>query len=296
MKGLTLPQMRAIEAVARSGSFSGAAKQLGISQPSVSNHVTAVENRYRCKLLDRRGTSVQPTAELEPILSKIRSILLLVEELEQTLERKSTLETGQLRVGYSTYQIAVPILSRFMNRYPAVQVEARAMASHDLIGALDAGELDAICFTARELPSHLAGRKICDLRLVAAVPEGHALGQQTSVDLRDLVGQPLIQREKTSTTRRMFDAQAAVSRLDMTTSLAVGSWGTIIELVRGGVGLGIGLDREVVNERGVVAVPITAPVIHAAQYVAYLPERRMISTVQAFLALATEDVQDQPTS
>lgn len=71
MKGLSLPQMRAIEAVAESGSFSGAAKRLGISQPSVSNHVTAVENRFRTKLLDRRGHEVSATADLLAILPKI---------------------------------------------------------------------------------------------------------------------------------------------------------------------------------------------------------------------------------
>lgn len=284
MKGLSLPQMRAIEAVAESGSFSGAAKRLGISQPSVSNHVTAVENRFRTKLLDRRGHEVSATADLLAILPKIRSILVLVDELERTLNSKKSLETGQLRVGYSTYQVAMPILTRFMHRYPAVQVEARAMASHDLIVALENGDLDAICVTARELPAHLAGAKICDMRVIVAVPQDHEFAGRDSVALRDLVGQPLIQREASSSTRRMFDAQASLLQLQMTTSLAVGSWGSIVELVRGGIGLGIGLDCEVTQETGISAVPISDPVIP----VAHLPERRMVSTVQAFLEMARQ--------
>ena len=287
MKGLSLPQMRAIDAVVTSGTFSGAAKLLGISQPSVSNHVTAVEARYKTQLFERNGHTIHPTDELDAILPKIRSMLVLVDELESNLNSKRALETGQLRVGYSTYQIAIPILTRFMHKYPAIQIEARAMASDDLMHHLDKGDLDVACMTAKEIPAHLAGRKICDVTVVVAVPEDHPLAKRESVPLRELAGIPLVQREKASYTRRLFDSQASIANLEMTTTLAVGSWGSIIELVRGGIGIGVGLDKEVTGEPGIVSVPISGPVMTAAQFLVHLPERRMISAVQAFLETAT---------
>ena len=276
--------MRAIEAVATNRNFSDAAKALGISQPSVSNHVTSVESRFAVRLFDRRGHVAVPSPELEALLPRLRTILMLTDELEGELDSRRALEIGQLRVGYSTHQVAVPILTRFMRDYPAVKVEARAMASDDLIKGLEAGDLDVACVTAREVPGQLSGIWLRDMRIVLAVPEDHPFAARGRISIRELEGQPLIQREVGSSTRRLLEARAALARVPLTTILAVGSWGTIVSMVRAGVAIGVGLDVEVEGVRGVTRVDIEDGDMAAGQFLVYLPERKVISAVQAFLA------------
>ncbi|MBE1284040.1 MAG: LysR family transcriptional regulator [Rhodobacteraceae bacterium] len=287
-KRLSLSQLRAIEAVASRRNFSDAAGLLGVSQPSVSNHVTAVESRFGMQLFERRGHQAVQSRELEQLLPKLRTILTLVEELEGEMEGRRALETGHLRVGYSTYQVAVPILTSFMQRFPNVQVEARSMASSDLVNRLESGDLDVVCITAREVPGQMSGICLRDMRIVLAVPETHPFATKRSVTLKDLAGQPLIQREVTSNTRKLLEARAALARVPLTTILAVGSWGSIVEMVRAGVGLGIGLDVEVDDVPGIVRVELEDKSLTASQFLVYLPERRVVSAVQAFLSTASE--------
>jgi DNA-binding transcriptional LysR family regulator len=290
MKNLSLNQLRAVEAVAAQGSFSAAAKQLGISQPSVSNNVSAVEARYKVQLFDRRGYSAIPTAELQSLLPKVRSTLLLVQEMENQLSKIRDLKQGQLRIGYSTYQVAMPILAAFMQRFPDVQVEARSMASYDLLRDLREGMLDLALVTAREIPGDLSGIELCKMHLMLAVPKSHPFASRSEVSLKDLQGQPLIQRETSSATRRLFEAQARLSKLEMKTVLAVGSWGSILELAQAGVGIGVGLDIEVKKTPGISVVPLKNSPVVASQFLVYLDERKAISTVQAFLDIAISKI------
>lgn len=285
---ISINQLRAIEAVASHGSFSAAAKSLGISQPSVSNHVTALEGKFKTRLFDRNGYNTTPTHELTDFIPKIRSILLLAQELEDQLNQKKDLKTGSLRIGYSTYQIAVPILTRFMKRYPDIAVEATAMASDDLMEKLEAGHLDVACITAKEMPAGLSGVETCKMEVMLAVSPDHPFAKRDYVDIKELHDQPLIQREKSSVTRRMFEAQAALAQVRVQNVLAVGSWGAILELVRGNVGIGVGLDVEVMNAPDIVAVKLRKGGVSASQFIAHLPDRKMMSTVQAFIEVSQE--------
>lgn len=282
MKKLSLGQLRAIDAVVTNRNFSDAAKALGISQPAVSNHVNSVEGHFRTRLFDRRGYVAVPTPELEALLPRLRTVLMLMDELENSLEKQRSLVVGQLRVGYSTYQTAVPILTRFMQDNPGVKVEARAMASHDLLQGLENGDLDVGCMTAKEVPAHLSGVLLRKMKVVLAVPRGHPMAATGKINFSELNGVPLIQREVTSATRRIFEAAARLARVELNTILAVGSWGTISEMVRTGLGVGVGLDAEV-TATGLVPVEITDAPMSASQFVVHLPERKMISAVQAFM-------------
>jgi len=287
-KRLSLSQLRAIEAVALRQNFSDAAGLLGLSQPSVSNHVKAVERGFGVQLFERRGHNAEQSFELQRLLPKLRTILTLVDEFEAEMESGKTLKTGRLRLGYSTYQIAVPILTRFMKHFPNVQVEARSMASTDLVGRLENGDLDVACITAREMPGQMSGLWLRDMAIVLAVPEGHPFAKKGTVSLKDLEGQPLIQREVTSNTRKLFEARAALERVALTTVLAVGSWGSITEMVRAGVGIGVGLDVEVDRSSEIVRVEIDSKALTASQFLVHLPERSVVAAVQAFRATATE--------
>lgn len=293
---LSLGQLRAIDAVARHGSFSLAAKEIGVSQPSVSNHVQSVEGHFGVQLFHRNGHSITPTPLLDSILPSVRSALAVSEDIEAQLSQRRMLESGHLSIGYSTYQIAVPYMTRFMRDHPGIQIEARAMASHDLLPQLERGELDVGFITARELPTPFIGHEILQTRLVLAVPPDHPFAARTKVKWPDIDGQPLIQREKSSGTRRIFEAAAKLAQVELRTILAVGSWGTISTMVRSGVGLGVAMDAEILPNDGLVRVEIDDRSLVAGHYVACLPEMRSVAAVKRFLELIRSDCDGSATA
>jgi len=282
-KKLSLSQLRALEAVARTGSFSAAAKELGVSQPSVSNQVQAIEARFKTRLVSKMGYTTSPTPALAGLLPRIRAVLALCDDLETDLENRLTLTSGELRIGYSTYQLAIPRISHFMSLYPDVKIEARAMASEDLLRLIDEGLIDIGFVTGKEIPNQLTGQELVTTRIVLAAPPGHPLADKGPISWREVEGVPLIQREGSSGTRKIFDGAATVAGAKPKTILALGSWGSIASLIRSGIGLGVAMEAEITDRDGCVPVHIDDPALKATHFVVCQQEMARIAAVQAFM-------------
>lgn len=280
--GLSLRQMQALEATARLGSFSDAARELGVSQPTVSNLVVAAETHFGCKLLVREGNKVSPAAMYETVRGRVIALLALSREVDGTLGAYRDLEDAQLRLGYTTYQITMPLVARFAEAHPGTDLTARALASHDLLPMLHSGELDIGFVTARECPADCAGHLVQPTRVGLVVPREHPFAATEGVEWEALEGQRLLQREPSSGTRRIFEAAARVAGARITTVLGLGSWGSIAMLVQSGTGLGVALEVECARESDLVFVPVQDRNLIANHYLVALPAMLSVAPVRAF--------------
>ena len=283
---LSINQLRAVEAVVRTGSFSGAAKELGISQPSVSNHLAALEKHFSTQLINRNGRHADPTEACRSVLSRIRSVLAMTDEIEAALEGRRQLQLGSLRLGYSTYQFAMPILSAFMARFPKIEIEARAMASNDLLPLLEDGKFDVVFVTAKEAPIGFHVTHICDQEVMLVVPQDHPLAQKGYADWADVSANALVQREKSSETRRVFEMAAAKAGATLNTVLALGSWGSIVTTVHSGMGIGVAMQGEATNTGTLVRVPIRGGDLTVSHYLVCLPEMQHVAAINAMIMAA----------
>lgn len=283
---LSINQMRAVEAVVRTGSFSAAAKELGISQPSVSNHISALERHYHVQLINRNGRNAEATDACRTVLSRVRSILHMTAEVEQTLEGRKKLKSGSLRVGYSTYQFAMPILSDFMARFPEIAIEARAMASLDLLPMLMDGKFDVVFVTASEDPSGLHSVHIRTEHVVIVTPKDHPLAQKKYVAWHDLAAYPLVQREQSSETRRAFEKAAQQAGVELKNILALGSWGSIVSSVHAGLGVGVAMAGEVKPSDELAILPIEKGKLTVSHRLVCLPEMQHVASIDAMLSAA----------
>ncbi|EEE44901.1 LysR family transcriptional regulator [Roseibium alexandrii] len=281
---LSLSQLRALEAVVRRGSFSAAAKEIGVSQPSISNHVHGLENRFKTRLIAKSGYSVSATPALEALLPKIRAILALTSDLESELLHQKELAAGELRIGYSTYQLAIPRISAFMARHPEITIEARALATSDILDLFDNGDIDIGFVTGREIPAGLDGELLVQTRIVIAAPADHPLASKGAVSWKNVETLPLLQRESSSGTRKMFEAAATVAGIKPKTILALGSWGSIATLIRSGIGVGIAMEAEITDRDGCVAIPIDSPSLIANHYVVWQKDMAGVAAIEAFRA------------
>lgn len=283
---LSINQMRAVEAVVRTGSFSAAAKELGISQPSVSNHISALERHYHVQLIHRNGRQAEPTSACHEVLSRIRSILHMTSEVEQALEGRRHLKSGSLRLGYSTYQFAMPILSDFMARFPDIAIEARAMASMDLLPMLHDGKFDVVFVTASEKPKGLHCVHIRTEEVVIVAPRHHILAKHKRVRWQDIAAYPLVQREQSSETRRAFEKAANAAGVRLNAVLALGSWGSIVSTVHAGMGIGVAMAGEVKPSDELEILQIEQGDLSVLHCLVCLPEMKNVATIQAMLQAA----------
>lgn len=280
---LSISQLQALEAVARAGNVTLAAKQLGISQPSVTNHIQALENRFKTRFFTRTGYTSVPTPVLNRMLPRIRAILSLMQDLEKELTDRGALDKGELRIGYSTHQLAIPAISGFMQAHPNIRIEARDAASKDLLNQLESGTLDLAFVTAKEAPSGFHAKRVCTSRVVLMVPRDHALAKRPHLTWRDVEGLPLIQREATSGTRRIFESAARLNQIPLKTLLALGSWDAIVSLVNRGTGFGVAMEAEVSLEDSIAGVPVDDQNLTLSHYLICPKDMVRIAAVAAFL-------------
>ncbi|MEO0819833.1 MAG: LysR family transcriptional regulator [Pseudomonadota bacterium] len=285
---VTISQLRILEAVARTRSFSKAAKELGITQPSVSTQLRALEKQSRAQLLVRNGHDIRPSRLARMALPKVRALVSLAEEVEGLLREQEALGSGLLRVGYSTYQYAMPTISRFMARYPGIKIEARSMASLDLLDLLDRGEIDAAFVTAQEAPEGLCSAKLFTCDIVLMLPADHALAGRGEADWHEIEALPLIRRERTSSTRILFDRAAARAGVKLSTVLDLGSWGSLRAAVEAGIGGCVALRGEVEPNDRVSVLTIRDPALWASHFVACASEMREVAAVDALFREAEE--------
>ncbi len=284
---ITISQLRVLEAVARTGSFSKAAKELGITQPSVSTQLRTIEAQSRSRLLARDGHTVTPTRLGQLILPKVRALVTVANELERILSEARTLERGVLRIGYSTHQFAIPVISRFMAAHPGIKLEARSMASLDLIDLLDRGQIDAAFITAQTPPERFSAAELLRDEILLMIPATHPLAAAGRVGWEALAGLPLIRREETSATRQIFDRATRAAGVNLNTVLDLGSWGSLKSAVIAGIGGCVALGGEVEPDARIAVLRIADSGLWAGHYLACQPEMRAVAAVDALFATAT---------
>ncbi|MCP4808643.1 MAG: LysR family transcriptional regulator [Proteobacteria bacterium] len=158
----TLNGMRAFTRVVDEGSFTAAARSLGLPKSTVSRHVAALEDRLGVRLLHRTTRSLRPTDVGQAYYARAAAILADVEEAEQAVTHMQSTPRGRLRVtagvSFGTGYLGT-IIAGFLERYPDVEAEAVLTDRYvDLIGegfdvALRAGSLDDSSLIARRLGS-----------------------------------------------------------------------------------------------------------------------------------------------
>lgn len=287
---VSLKQLQALESVARNGSFTHAARELGVSQPTVSNLIYTLERQFDCRLLDRSGNTITPTEQFTQISGHIKSVLSLSETITRQLTSERDLITGRFEIGYSVHQIAIPIIAEFVRAYPDLQVNACGDSAQDLLDDLRNGQLDVAFITAQDLPIHLTGVEICKTRIGLAVPAGDPLAQKTALNWHDVANLPLILRMPGSGTQKIFDAAARRRDLPPPRGLRFGAWCSALALVQQKVGLAISLERECQGETDVRFVPINDPLLTAKHFIVCQQALRDTAPIQRFMETATAHV------
>lgn len=132
-------------AVAESGSFTGAARRLGVSQPTVSHHINRLEGDTGRQLVDRDTRNLRLTEHGDVLVGQARTILAAHKTAEDYLS--GTEVTGRLRFG-TVEDLAITqlprILQRFRQHNPEVDLELTVDQSIPLARRLRTGQLDLI--------------------------------------------------------------------------------------------------------------------------------------------------------
>ena len=202
-----LQQLALFVRTVESGSFSKAAREFGLTQPSVSRAIAALEHRLGVKLLIRTTRQVSATDAGEALLARARDALHAIDEAESAARGADHL-SGVLRValppGYGVWRI-VPLLPAFAAKHPLLKIDLMMSDRYEnLIAegadlALRIGDLPDSSFIARKFesarrlfiasPAYLARRgspaRLADLARHDLISGPGGAGDQTWVARRN---------------------------------------------------------------------------------------------------------------
>src|SRR6187549_1850328 len=187
-------RLLAFSAVARSGGFSKAAKQLGKTQSSVSQAVLLLEREVGQKLFSRDGHRPRLTDAGRALLVRASRIFQEMALAESELAGLSALDSGELSLGTSdtlACYFLPPVFAAFRERYPKVELRIDNRPSPVIAERVSEGQVD-LGIVSLPLPASLAvsGRTVRErLDCVELAPQedmavcspGHALAKRRQV-------------------------------------------------------------------------------------------------------------------
>jgi DNA-binding transcriptional LysR family regulator len=257
-----LPYLDTFVCAAERGSFTAAARELGLSQAAVSQRVQCLETLLRTPLFRRAGGRVSLTAAGRKLHEYASRILDLTAEAWGAVTGSPVEVTGELLLAASSvpgHHHLPRALGEYRKRYPLVQVRASVSDTEAVFRRVEEGEV-SLGFVGGPGGPHLESRPFATDELVLVVPKGHPWWRKRRLRPADLVAQPFIQRERGSGSRQCFEqalerAGTAVSALNVV--LELGSSEAVKAAVLDGAGVAV-LSRLAV--RGEVKAGMLKPV------------------------------------
>jgi len=262
---LQVTHLRTLQAIARHGSFSRAARALNLTQPAVSMQVRHLEQALGLPLLERVGKRAFPTRAGELLLSHADRAL---RELEAGVERVQELRgvvAGRVRLGTSasiSIYLLPPALRRFRARYPETEVVIVTGNAAEITRAVVANELDVGIVSLPVRDRELAVTPFFRDELVAIAPPDAQWRRVKSADAPTLAGHPLILFEAGATLRRVIDGWFHRAGVAPRSPMELGNTEAIKKLVEAGLGLSVtswfSVEAEV-RQRVLTAIRLTPP-------------------------------------
>lgn len=241
---LSIRQLEVFVTLTEARRFTKAARQLGLSQSTVSGHMADLERRLGMRLVERDRAGVEPTAAGRVLLVPAREALRAERHARMAAAQLKGLLEGELVLGGSTIPavyVLPPMLAAFRQRHEGVVVRLVTGDSEEIAQAVAAGEVDLALVgappekAAKGIEVHEGGGD----ELVLVAPPSHPLAATAGVSLGALADHAFVTREDGSGTRAALLAalEQADPDLVLRTACQVGSTEGVKAAVRAGVGV-----------------------------------------------------------
>ncbi len=195
---LDLPKIRIFAAVARYGSFTRAAEELDLRQPTVSQQIQVLERGLRAPLFERLGRRVTLTAAGEALLPYAERLLALATEAESATREAAGLSARTLRLGagntLATY-ILPDLLARLRWERPDVIVQIQVGNTEQLIAAVVDNRAELALVGSPLGHPMLAIHAFMRDDLMLIVPPDDRWSERRAITIGELSGRTLLMRE-----------------------------------------------------------------------------------------------------
>lgn len=271
---LTSSRIRAINAVYEAGTFSSAARRLGISQPAVTQQIREVEAEFGLKLFDRRGNGLVPTAICRQLATVTMRIQAAESEAVAILRQHETLSGGELRIGLGNSMPGMALVASFMRAYPNISIQVEMGSWASIIDAIVDQRVDVAVLP--EVPDDGRFRRgVClRQRVVAIVHAQHVLARAGTVSCSELARERLIFRTRQSSTQRVVDHAFRSAGIAVSPVITLDTREGVLEAVANRIGIGFTWQHGSSRTDTIIKVNVTELASESPEHIFCLAENR----------------------
>lgn len=237
-------QLNVFLTAARTLNFTAAARQLHMTQPSVSQHIQALEQHFDLQLFIRSGRHLRLTDAGEALLPMAQEMVSVSQSIDNKMQSLKGDVYGRLTVGCSTTvgKYVLPLLlASFMQQYPKVEASCYVTPRRIAVQMLTDGDVHVALASKQELNNNLEFSRFITDRVSLIVPLTHPWAERDFVDPSDLRKATFIWREEGSGTRYVAEEKLrehGITFEELKTVLTLGNSEAIALAVQEGIGVG----------------------------------------------------------
>ncbi|MBD0262019.1 MAG: LysR family transcriptional regulator [Tolypothrix sp. Co-bin9] len=241
MNQATLHQLKVFEAAARHGSFTRAAEELFLTQPTVSMQIKQLTKSVGLPLFEQVGKRLFLTEAGRELFATCRQIFETIAQFEMKVADLKGLKQGQLRLAViTTAKYFVPrLLGPFCQLYPGIEISLQ-VTNHERIVERMINNLDDL-YVISQVPENLDVnfQPFLDNPLVVFASVNHPLAKEKNIPIERLANEPFIMREPGSGTRRAVQSLFDEHDIKVKVKLELGSNEAIKQAIAGGLGISV---------------------------------------------------------
>jgi LysR family carnitine catabolism transcriptional activator len=263
---VSIKQLQAFVAVAKSGSFAEACTLVHLSQPALSISIKNLEDAVGGKLLQRSTRSLALTPEGAEFYPVVQRLLADWDRSLEDVHNLFALRRGKLDIAVMptfASSLLPAILAEYHRQYADINVTVHDVIAESVVEMVRNGRVElGITFDpgdARDLNFQPLFRD----KFVAVLPRDHALLAKRRLKWRDLQSYPYISLQRPSSIRLLIDQMLQEHDITLTPTFEAHQLASIGRMVTIGLGISVvpALSSEQMREMGAQCRPVTAPVI-----------------------------------
>jgi LysR family transcriptional regulator, low CO2-responsive transcriptional regulator len=241
LKNATLHQLKVFEAVARHSSFTRAAEELFLTQPTVSMQVKQLSKAVGLPLFEQVGKRLYLTEAGKQLYTTCREVFERMSQFEIAISDLKGLKQGTLRLAVvTTAKYVIPrLLGPFCQRYPGIDVSLTVTNHERVIDSLNDNRDDLYILSQPPTDLDVSVNLFLDNPLVVLAWRDHPLVKEKNISLKRLAEEPFIMREPGSGTRQAVQSLFEEHQLDLKVKLDLGSNEAIKQAIAGGLGVSV---------------------------------------------------------
>ncbi len=238
----TFRQLQIFESVYRLASFTRAAEELFLTQPTVSMQIKKLTDAVGLPLFEHVGRRVEPTEAGSELYQACRQVFDVLSNLEMKLSDMQGLKRGRLRLGAITTAkyIAPELLGAFSQNYPGIDLALKVTNRERILERMNANEDDLYILGKKPVDDlEIEEYRFAPNPLVVLAPRNHPLAGEKNISLERLCEEPFIIREPGSGTRDATLKQFESRGLRPWIRMELGSSEAIKHTIIGGLGISV---------------------------------------------------------